>query len=265
MRERIKAFLKWVSSNIAWDVFKTISGWLFSSLLSYVGSDFIIEKIPKLVSNANIFLDSVGISTTGYSLVFGLLFFIIFGVISFISSPLRLIWDYVVKSDKPKLTQLNDGVNAIVRYEDFEIGIGIISIKNDPGRRSDKSTAYNVSARIEYFDRKDKHILTVNRGFWTSESAEKYFQEYGKIKQCDKVDFYTYNHWSLPVAYKKVENDEKVYAYDPTSPLFSKELGRLPIKIMIHLDGENYKSKKPLKIILMPQPRALKGFWIQKR
>jgi hypothetical protein len=263
MRERYKTFLKWVSSNIAWDVFKFTATWLARGLVSLIGSDLLVEKTPKLVNSANEFLVSIGVSITGYSLVFTIIFFAIFGVISFFSTPISIIWTYVFRSYTPNLVQDNEW-NAIVSHNNSRIGIGMISIKNNPGRKTDKSTAYGVSARIDFSDQKGKHILSVKYGYWTRDSAEKFFPEYGKKKQCEKVDFYTYNQWYLPIAYKD-ENDDSVFAFDPASPLMSKKLGKLPVNFKVFMEGENFKSKRPLNYVLMPQPNGLEGFWIQKR
>lgn len=263
MRERYKTFLKWVSSNVAWDVLKFIASWLARGLVSLIGSDLVVERIPKLVNGANEFLISIGASLSGYSLVFIILFFAFFGFISFFSTPINLIWTYLVRGFKPNLVQDNEW-NAIVNHNNSRIGIGMISIKNNPGRKTDKSTAYGISARINFSDRKGKHILTIKCGFWTRDSADKFFSEYGTKKRCEKVDFYTYNHWSLPITYKQ-ENDETVYAYDPSSPLLARKLGKLPINFTVYIEGENYKPKKALNYVLMPQPSGLEGFWIQKR
>ncbi len=263
MREQYKTFLKWASNNIAWDVFKFIAWWIVRGIISFIGSNFVVESTPKLVKNANEFLVSAGISITGYSLVFAIGFFTIFGGISFFSTPINLIWVYLLRSNKPNLVQDNEW-NAVITHNNSRIGIGMISIKNNPGRKTDKSTAYDVSARIEFLDRKDKHILTVKCGCWTRDSAEKFFSEYGERKRCEKVDFYTYNQWSLPIAYK-LEDSDLVFAYDRTSPLMSRKIGKLPVKFKVFIEGENFKSPKPMNYILMPQPSGLEGFWIQKR
>ena len=261
MKERFKIIIKWFSSNLAWDILKIIARWIVLSFVSCIGSNYVIEKVPRLVKSANEFFISIGISLTGNSLVFIVIFLAIFGVISFFSTPISLIWRYLVRSDRPNLVR-GEGGNYIVDHNNSKIGIGIIGIKNDPRKKTDKSTAYGVSARIEFSDRNDKHILTVKRGYWTRDPAIKFFPEYGKIKQCGKVDFYTYNPWSLVAIYKFEDNDT-VFAYDPTRPLMSKKIGKMPIKIRIFIEGENYKSRKSLNYILVPQPSGLEGFWIK--
>lgn len=263
MREKIDAFIKWILSNLAWDALKSFAGWILRIAISLIGSDVVVDKIPNLVTKANEFLATTNISLSGYGLIFTVVFFSIFGFISFSQTPVSLTWKYLIRSDKPKLIQASEW-NAIVTHNDSKIAIGMISINNEPGRKTSRSTVYAVSARIEFFDRRNKHILTVKCGQWTQESAEVFFTNYGKRKGCEKIDFYTYHQWYLPIVYK-VDSEEQVFAYDSSSPLRAKKIGKLPIEVRVSFEGENYKSAKSLNYTLLPQPVGLEGFWISKK
>lgn len=175
------------------------------------------------------------------------------------------IYLHFLKDEKPKLLA-SEGHNRLFTYQGSRIAVALMPVKNQPGRRTDKSIAYDVSAKIEYFTKDDKLILRVKCGYLSKVTAEDYFQEMGDKKGCTKVVFFADESYSIPLLYE-VEGDNVTYAYDHGSPFKARKLGNLPIKINIWLSGANYKSKYPIKFFVVPNTTATKpkGFWLQKR
>jgi len=261
MQNRIKSFVsstsRWIASNIAWDVIK----WFVSLLFGGIITLRLPEGIIGAVSNA---LSPLGLSALDWVIAFILISSTLFGALSLASPLFRWIKIYVLRSDKPNLVQGNEW-NAIIDFEGRKVGVVMISIDNKPSRITENSVAYNVSARIDFYDRKDKHLLQVKCGYWTKTSPEKFFIDSGKKRKCSEIDFYTHETWYLPVVYKW-EGDDAAYAYDHASSIKSRKLGKLPIKFNVTFVGENLKPAQPLKYLLVPQPGDRRnGFWIQKK
>jgi hypothetical protein len=216
------------------------------------------------MDKVNRILDFAGLSSFDWIIVLILISGTIFGAITLISPFIRWIKIFVLRNDKPFLVQDNEW-NHIIDFEGEKVGVAMISIKNKPVRITDNSVAYNVSANISFFDRKDKPLLRIKCGYWTRTSPEHYFADAGKKKKCEKIDFYPSDTWYLPIVYKW-EDEDTVYGYDPASSIKSKKLGKLPMKFTVIFEGENIKSTRPLQYLLKPQPAGLSGgFWIQKR
>jgi hypothetical protein len=261
MSNRIKEFTRqisgWIASNVAWDVVKWILSLLFGSVVTL--------RLPQgIIANVSKILSQIGLSALDWIIVFVLISSTIFGALSLASPLIRWIKTYILQSDRPNLVQGNEW-NAIIEFEGRKVGVAMISIDNKPSRVTEKSVAYNVSARIDFYDMKDKHLLQVKCGYWTKTSPENFLADSGKKKKCSKIDFYTHETWYLPVVYKW-EGDDTVYAYDHAGSIKSKKLGKLPIKFNITFVGENLKTTETLKYFLVPQPGDRRnGFWIQKR
>ncbi len=261
MRNRIKSFTKsaskWIASNVAWDVIKSVASLLFGWLIT--------RKLPEgIIDTISDFLLPLGLSVLDWAIVFILISSTIFGVLSLVFPLFQWFKNHILRSDKPFIVQGNEW-NAIIDYEGGKVGVAMISIDNKPARNTENSVAYSVFARIDFFDRKDNHLLQIKCGYWTRTSPEGFFAESGKKRKCEKVDFYSNETWYLPVVYKW-ENEDTVFAYDHSSSIKSKKLGKLPIKFSVVFEGENLKPTRPINYLLVPQPGGrLDGFWIQKR
>ncbi len=171
----------------------------------------------------------------------------------------------LLESDVPNLICEHEW-NQIINHEEKKIAIAVIAVKNKPGRRTDNSTAYQVSARLDFFDRKDRILAQVRCGYWSRDSAQNYFSEMGKKKKCEKIVFYTHDSWNLPIAYQ-VEGSDIIYAYDQAAPIESKKIGKLPVKLSIVFEGENFKATQPTKYLLVPDTTGTQpaGIWPQKK
>jgi hypothetical protein len=261
MGKRVKEFarkiLGWIASNIAWDVIKSIVSLLFGGIVTL--------RLPKgILDSVNGILLPLGLSAFDWIIVFVLISSTIFGALSLLSPIFRWIKTYILRNDKPHLIHSNEW-NVIIDFEGRKVGVAMISIDNKPLQKTDNSIAYNVSACINFFDRKDNHLLQVKCGYWTRNSPEKFFSDSGKKRKCEKIDFYANESWYLPIVYKW-EDEDVVYAYDHAASVKSKKLGKLPIKFRITFEGENLNPTRPINYLIVPQPGGrLDGFWIQKR
>ncbi|MHB8779101.1 MAG: hypothetical protein ACYC6R_15285 [Anaerolineales bacterium] len=261
MRNRVKSFTKsasrWIASNIAWDVIKSVASLLFGWLITL--------KVPAgIVDAIGGFLSPLGLSVLDWAIVFILISSAMFGMLSLLSPLIQWFKNHILRSDKPFLVQSNEW-NAIIDYEGGKVGVAMISIDNKPARSTENSVAYSVSARIDFFDRKDNHLLQIKCGYWTRTGPERFFAESGKKRKCEKVDFYSNDTWYLPVVYKW-ESEDIVFAYDHSSSIKSKKLGKLPIKFSVTFESENLNLTRPINYLLVPQPGgSLDGFWIQKK
>jgi len=252
-----KKFWSGVAQGATWDIIKglfRVLYWLTPLLLSgrfIIGNWDFLGLVP-MVGSLLAFL--------GYGfMVFGIFtaLWIVAGKISQTSN--------ILESDKPNLIPDNEW-NQIIDFEGKKIAIGMISIKNKPGRQTDNSTAFEVSARLEYYDRSHRKIAQVNCGYWTRDSAQNYFSQMGQKKRCEKIAFYTHDIWYLPIAYQ-VENNETVYAYDHANAVEAKRIGKLPIIVSIVFEAQNLKPTRPIQYLLVPNTTGTypRGFWIQKR
>ncbi|SRR6266498_2726478 len=262
-----KKFWSGVAQGATWDIIKSlfrIIYWVTPLLLSgrfIIGSWDFLGLVP-MVGSILAFL--------GY----GFMVFGVFATLWTVAGRISQSSD-ILESDKPNLVQDNEW-NQIIDYEGKKIAIGMISIKNRPNRQTsiknrpnrqtDNSTAFEVSARLEYYDRANRKIAQVKCGYWTRDSAQNYFLAMGKKKRCEKINFYTHDTWYLPIAYQ-VENNELIYAYDHASAVQSKKIGNLPIKVSIVFEAENLKTTQPIRYLLIPNTTGIypRGFWIQKK
>lgn len=252
-----KNFWSGVAQGATWDIIKglfKILYWLAPLLLS-----------GRLVIGDWDFLSLVPV--TGPLLAFfgyGFMVFGVFATLWIIAGKISQASN-IFESDKPHLVQDSEW-NQIIDFEGGKIAFGMVSIKNKPGKQTDKSTAYEVSARLEYYDRSGRKVAQLKCGHWTKGSARHFIYDIGKTKRCEKITFYTHDTWCLPIAYE-VENDEVIYAYDHTNALRSKRIGKLPITVSIVFEAENLKKTKPIRYLLVPNTTGTypKGFWIQKR
>lgn len=252
-----KKFWSGVAQGATWDIIKglfRILYWVTPLLLSsrfiLGGWDFL--GLVPMVGSIFAFL--------GY----GFMAFGIFTVLWILAGRISQASD-LFESDKPNLVQDNEW-NQIIEYKGKKIAIGMISIKNKPHRQTDNSVAFEVSARLEYYDREDRKLAGVKCGYWKRDSAQNYFSEMGKKKRCGKINFYTHDTWYLPIVYQ-VEDNEIIFAYDPANAVQSKRIGKLPIRVSIVFEAENLKPTKPIRYLLVPNSTGTypRGFWIQKK
>jgi len=247
-------FLWWILSNLAWDSLKNLVIYLVQAGLATYGGKFLVDTF------ANFFQQS---TNTYLILVFAASFFL-FGLFSLLRNPLINLIAYLLRRDRPYINRDNEW-NAIVKYQGEKVAIGMISFRNQPAVTTDRSIAFDTKAELRFVDRKGNDILRIECGKWTRESAEALIAGYGKSKDCQGIDFYTYDTWYLPIVYKII-GDSQVYAFDPREQMKQKPLGHLPIMVEVTFESENLKRTSPIRYLLTPQPAAMHdGFWIQKR
>lgn len=279
----MRDFFKGVAQNAAWDLLKWGGLFILSTLLSG-GFTFRWDFLGLVPTYGG------WLAFFGYGLM-------VIGALSIgwiITRPLRLQIDLDwLKSDKPSLVcahtwnqivpvkaiEVVEGDSELELTTDFEkvisayelafeeeIVVAIIDINNNPGNRTQKSIALDVSAHLDYYDMNGRHLFHINYGRWWEIDTPLFPEKAEDLKQYRKVNIYPGEIQRLPIAYKQVKGNI-IYAYKYNSHIeMAKQrtkykLGRSPTKVSVVFEGTNLKPTPPIKFLVRPWND---GIWLRR-